>query len=107
MSAGIAARETFEAVEAARGAQRGDAVLRQLGAHRSRGPRRGTPLSMREEEVAELVAEGLTNTEIGKRLFLSRPTVATHVGHILTKLGFASRTQIAAWVAERRSDTPS
>ena len=107
-TAAIAARETFEAVGAARGVERADAVLRQLGArHRSGGPRRGTPLSMREEEVAELVAEGLTNTEIGKRLFLSRPTVATHVGHILTKLGFASRTQIAAWVAERRSDASS
>lgn len=103
-AAAIAARETFEAIQAARGVQRADAVLRRLGAHRSRGLRRGTPLSVREQEVAELVAEGLTNTEIGKRLFLSRPTVATHIGHILTKLGFASRTQIAAWVAERRSD---
>ena len=56
-------------------------------------------LSPRELEVAELVADGLTNSAIAARLFVSRATVSSHVTHILTKLGFTSRAQIAAWVA--------
>jgi DNA-binding NarL/FixJ family response regulator len=58
-------------------------------------------LSPRELEVAELVAQGLSNPAIARRLYLSRPTVASHVAHILTKLDFATRAQIAAWVAGR------
>ena len=49
--------------------------------------------------VRVLVAEGLTNKQIGRRLFISDRTVAPHVHHILAKLGFDSRTQIASWVA--------
>jgi len=54
-------------------------------------------LSRREAEVAALVAGGLTNRQIGERLFISERTAENHVKHILTKLGFASRSQIAAW----------
>jgi DNA-binding CsgD family transcriptional regulator/tetratricopeptide (TPR) repeat protein len=57
------------------------------------------PLSAREFEVARLVAAGQTNREIAARLFLSPKTVSAHVEHILTKLGAARRTEIAAWVA--------
>jgi predicted ATPase/DNA-binding CsgD family transcriptional regulator len=57
------------------------------------------PLAKREAEVARLVAEGLTNKQIGKRLFISERTVATHVRNILNKLGFDSRAQIASWMA--------
>jgi non-specific serine/threonine protein kinase len=53
-------------------------------------------------EVARLVADGLPNPAIARRLYLSRPTVASHVAHILTKLGFASRAQNAAWVTGQR-----
>src|SRR6266508_4028569 len=60
-----------------------------------------SPLSPREVEVAGLVAEGLSNPAIARRLYLSRPTIAHHVAHILTKLGFASRAQIAAWVVQQ------
>jgi predicted ATPase/DNA-binding CsgD family transcriptional regulator len=56
-------------------------------------------LGKRESEVAQLVAEGLSNKQIGARLFISERTVATHVGSILNKLGFNSRAQIAAWVS--------
>ena len=56
-------------------------------------------LSRREAEVARLVAAGLTNRAIAQKLFLSERTVESHLDHILTKLGFASRSQIAAWVA--------
>jgi predicted ATPase/DNA-binding CsgD family transcriptional regulator len=54
-------------------------------------------LTGREREVATLVARGLRNREIAGRLFLSVRTVEVHVDRILTKLGFASRTQLAAW----------
>jgi DNA-binding CsgD family transcriptional regulator len=58
-------------------------------------------LSRREQEVAALVARGLSNREIARTLFLSERTAENHVQHILTKLGFGSRAQIAAWaVAE-------
>jgi ATP/maltotriose-dependent transcriptional regulator MalT len=57
------------------------------------------PLAAREVEVAKLVAEGLTNKQIGTRLFISERTVATHVRNILNKLGFATRAQIASWMS--------
>ncbi|QSB14420.1 AAA family ATPase [Natronosporangium hydrolyticum] len=57
------------------------------------------PLTAREQEVAVLIGEGLTNAEIARRLVISRKTVAVHVSHILAKLAMSSRTQVAAWVA--------
>jgi DNA-binding CsgD family transcriptional regulator len=59
-------------------------------------------LSVREEQVAALVAEGLSNRQIAHRLHLSERTAENHVTHILTKLGFDSRARIAAWYAARR-----
>jgi DNA-binding CsgD family transcriptional regulator len=56
------------------------------------------PLGKRQAEVARLVAEGLSNKQIGARLFLSERTVDSHVRSILTKLGFRSRAQIASWI---------
>ena len=58
-------------------------------------------LSPREMEVAELVARGLTNRAIAGELFVSERTAQNHVQHILTKLGLANRTQIAAWYHDR------
>jgi predicted ATPase/DNA-binding CsgD family transcriptional regulator len=57
------------------------------------------PLGKREAEVARLVADGLTNRQIGTRLFISERTVDSHVRSILNKLGVNSRAQIAAWLA--------
>ena len=57
------------------------------------------PLTAREFEVARLVAEGMTNAAIGERAGLSPRTVGAHVEHILAKLGFTRRAEIAAWVA--------
>ena len=57
------------------------------------------PLARREADVAQLVADGLTNKQIGARLFISERTVDSHVRSILNKLGVGSRAQIAAWVA--------
>jgi non-specific serine/threonine protein kinase len=58
-------------------------------------------LSKRELEVARLVASGMTSRAIAERLFLSDRTVESHLEHILTKLDFSSRAQVAGWVAER------
>jgi predicted ATPase/DNA-binding CsgD family transcriptional regulator len=59
------------------------------------------PLAKREVEVAQLIAEGLSNKRIGARLFISEATVATHVRNIMNKLGFNSRAQIAGWVVSQ------
>jgi predicted ATPase/DNA-binding CsgD family transcriptional regulator len=57
-------------------------------------------LTRRETEVAMLAARGLTNRDIAARLYLSVRTVEVHIDHILTKLGFRTRTQLAAWAHE-------
>ncbi|MEU5882690.1 LuxR C-terminal-related transcriptional regulator [Spirillospora sp. NPDC047279] len=59
------------------------------------------PLTRREREIAALVAQGLSNRQISQRLVIAKRTVDSHLEHILAKLEMASRTQIAAWVAER------
>ncbi|KXX55988.1 MULTISPECIES: ATP-binding protein [unclassified Rhodococcus (in: high G+C Gram-positive bacteria)] len=59
-------------------------------------------LTRREQQVAELVAEGLSNRAIADRLVISQRTVEGHVEHSLVKLGFTSRTQLAAWVHEQK-----
>ncbi len=56
-------------------------------------------LAKREVDVARLVADGLSNKQIGARLFISERTVDSHVRSILNKLGFNSRVQIAGWIA--------
>jgi len=58
------------------------------------------PLAKREAEVARLIAEGLSNKQIGTRLLISEHTVDSHIRKILDKLGFSSRTQVAAWIAQ-------
>jgi DNA-binding CsgD family transcriptional regulator len=63
-------------------------------------------LSGREAEVARLVADGLSNKEIGARLFISEHTVDSHVRSILNKLGVNSRAQIAAWMAAAPAPPP-
>ncbi|MCP2317699.1 non-specific serine/threonine protein kinase [Nocardia amikacinitolerans] len=57
-------------------------------------------LTKRERQVADLIAQGMTNRQIAAELVISQRTAQGHVEHILTKLGFTSRTQIAAWIAE-------
>jgi DNA-binding CsgD family transcriptional regulator len=62
-----------------------------------------TPLTKREQQVADLIAGGMTNKEIAARLVIARRTAEGHVERILQKLGFTSRAQIATWVTERRN----
>ncbi len=63
---------------------------------------RGTPadrLTSRERQIARLIAQGLSNRDIAADLSISERTVDSHVQNILNKTGFASRAQIAAWIA--------
>jgi non-specific serine/threonine protein kinase len=84
-----------------------EAVAYALGREDTAGPGSdGHPatadsLTPREREVAALVAEGLSNREIAARLSTSRRTAESHVEHILRKLGFTSRTQVATWMSQR------
>lgn len=64
-------------------------------------PHRGELLTDREAEVLELVAQGLTNRQIGERLFISGKTVSVHVSNVLAKLGVTGRAEAVA-VAHRR-----
>jgi DNA-binding CsgD family transcriptional regulator len=78
-------------------------VLRIFGlAPDTRHDRGGEKLSDREYQVAELLAMGFTNAAIGQHLNVTPATISSHVAHILSKLGFRSRAQVAAWVVGRR-----
>ncbi|MGW4773488.1 protein kinase domain-containing protein [Nocardia sp. NPDC004278] len=88
----------------------GAAIDYALGEQRRSAARRSGPsaeLTSREQEVADLVAEGLTSRAIAARLSISQRTAEGHVEHILTKLGFTSRAQIAAWIVERSRPAPT
>ena len=60
-------------------------------------------LSEQERTVLELIGEGLTNRQIGERMFLAEKTVKNYVSHLLAKLGFERRTQAAVLATELRS----
>ena len=57
-------------------------------------------LTRRERQIAELIHQGLSNQEIANSLVISQRTAEAHVEHILVKLGFTSRTQVAVWFRE-------
>jgi predicted ATPase/DNA-binding CsgD family transcriptional regulator len=90
-------------LNAGRRLSREDAVRMALGETATAAPPRdgatSGPLARREVDVARLVADGLSNKQIGARLFISERTVDSHVRSILNKLGFNSRAQIAAWIS--------
>ena len=64
-------------------------------------------LTRREQEIALLVARGLTNRQISKELAISEHTAANHVAKIFKKLGLRSRTQIASWATATQLPTTS
>jgi DNA-binding NarL/FixJ family response regulator len=82
--------------------ERASGILRIFGVAPETEVTSEVQLTRREQEVADLVARGLSNATVARQLYLSPATVATHVSHILEKLGFSSRVEIAAWVVERR-----
>ena len=67
----------------------------------------GSALSRREEEVAGLIRQGLSNREIAGALSISTGTAERHVANIFAKLGFHTRAQVAAWAATRPAETAS
>jgi DNA-binding CsgD family transcriptional regulator len=107
------ALEIFDRLGAPTGAAQAEAGLRALGITRGRRGPRSRPstgwdaLTSTELKVAALVAEGLTNADIGARLFTSPRTARTHVSHALMKLGFRSRSELAAEVVRRQSPVPT
>jgi len=101
----VAAREVADLAREAAHAMRSTALAAELTAQGS-APAPATAadtatLTPRESEILALVAEGRSNGEIGKQLFISTKTVSVHVSNILAKLDAASRTEAAA-VARRR-----
>ena len=60
-------------------------------------------LSDQERTVLELIGEGLTNRQIGERMFLAEKTIKNYVSHLLAKLGLERRTQVAVLATELRS----
>jgi len=104
------AAEIYERLGAARDLARAEAVLRETGIRRGRRgarsrPRSGWPsLTPTELSVAALVTEGLSNPQIGTRMYISGRTVQTHLAHIFAKLDISSRAQLAAEVTRRRDE---
>ncbi|TJZ79602.1 LuxR family transcriptional regulator [Rhodococcus oryzae] len=87
-----------------------EAIGYALGERRPAGPRaveEAVSLTRREMQVAELVAQGLTNRAIAEKLVISPRTAQGHVERVLAKLAFTSRTQIAAWYLERTREQES
>jgi class 3 adenylate cyclase/DNA-binding CsgD family transcriptional regulator/tetratricopeptide (TPR) repeat protein len=88
-----------------------DEVQRRLGVRRRQSRSRPTmgweALTPTEAKVSELVADGLTNPEIGTRLNMSRRTVESHLSHTFMKLGLSSRTQLATALTRRMASTTS
>jgi DNA-binding CsgD family transcriptional regulator len=101
--------ELYEHLGASRDIARVDAALRSLGVRRGRRGSRGRPtigwdsLTPTEREVVRLAVEGLTNAQIGERLFISRRTVETHLSHVFGKVGVSSRVQLAAEAGRQAS----
>ena len=87
--------ELFDVLGAARWSDRARQELRATG--ETLGPRRPDvrdQLTAQELQIAQLAARGLSNREIGERLFLSHRTIGSHLYHIFPKLGITSRTQL-------------
>ena len=96
-----------EIITAIRAASRGEMPLDpSVTAFLTAGPsavdpdESATPITPREREIAILLAEGLSNREIGARLAISERTARTHVSNLLRKLQLSSRTQVALWATK-------
>jgi len=104
------ASEIYERLSAARDRARIEATGREVGIRRgTRGPQNRLrtgwdSLTPTEASIATLVAAGLSNPQIGERLYISRRTVQAHLAHIFPKLGIASRAQLAAEAVRHQAE---
>ncbi len=94
VSSGLAALDRSLALEALAGLARGGEVAES-------GSGQEEPLTTREREVLQLLAQGIPNKQIAQRLSISEHTVKFHVSAIMTKLGAASRTEAVTTAARR------
>jgi DNA-binding NarL/FixJ family response regulator len=102
-----AALAAFERLGAGPDADRAAALLRRLGVGGRTGAKDVGTLTTREQEVLRLVAQGLSNAEIGERLFISTKTAGHHVSNILSKLNLRSRTEAAAFAVLHLDPEPA
>ena len=94
------ARDIFDALACASWSGRARRELRASGeSSRRRDPGARDLLTAQELQIAQLAAEGLTNREIGQRLYLSHRTIATHLYRVFPKLGITARTELAVALA--------
>jgi DNA-binding CsgD family transcriptional regulator/tetratricopeptide (TPR) repeat protein len=98
-SAKVSAKRALTLLDHWSGWRRDDAegLVRRLQGAAAGAATRDGDLTPREREVAALVAEGLSNGEIGRRLYISTKTASVHVSSILRKLAMSNRSEIAAW----------
>ena len=95
-----AARDTFDALGCATWAEQARRELRASGERsRRRVPEARDQLTAQELQIAQLAADGLSNREIGQRLFLSHRTISTHLYRVFPKLGVTSRAELNAALA--------
>jgi DNA-binding CsgD family transcriptional regulator len=105
--------EIYERLGAVHDLTRAEAALRAAGIVPGRRRTRSRPrigwlsLTPAEHAVASLVAEGLSNPQIGERLYVSRRTVQTHLAHVFAKLDLTSRAQLAAEVTRHQDHPPA
>jgi DNA-binding NarL/FixJ family response regulator len=92
-----AALQRFQSLAATRDTDAAFSLLRKLGVRGHTAPRGTGTLTGREQEVLDLLGQGLSNADIAARLFVSRRTVEHHVSNILAKLGLANRAEAAAF----------
>jgi DNA-binding NarL/FixJ family response regulator len=94
------ARDMFDAIGASNWGDQARSELRASG-ERSRGrvPEARDQLTAQELQIAQLAADGLSNREIGQRLYLSHRTISTHLYRVFPKLGITSRAELAAALA--------
>ncbi|WP_338758299.1 AAA family ATPase [Nocardia vulneris] len=101
------ARDIFDALGFAAWSERARLELRGAGeASPDRSPAARERLTPHELSIAQLAAQGLTNREIGQRLFLSHRTVSTHLHRIFPKLGISARGDLAALLPALNDTTP-
>ena len=106
-----AARDTFDALGCAPWGEQARRELRASGERsRRRAPEARDQLTAQELQIAQLAAQGLSNREIGQRLFLSHRTISTHLYRVFPKLGITSRAGLATALApvavDRRTRVP-